>query len=65
MTKARYLTGAEIAAWLECPNGTVRWYAHRDRWERTEDGRRPVMYLREDVARTALKLAQQRAEAAA
>lgn len=52
MRVARALTVKEIAAFYEVPEGTVRWLANRDHWERTEDGRRPVMYLRANVATT-------------
>lgn len=62
---SRYLTLAEIAVIFEMPAGTVRWLAHRDRWKRTEDGRRPVLYLRDDVKRTMSAVLQARAEAKA
>ncbi len=48
----RYLTLAEIAMLYETPNGTLRWLANRDRWERSTDQRRPVLYLAADVVKT-------------
>lgn len=48
----RYLTGAEIAYLWNLPTGTVRWFAHRDQWRRSEDGRKPVLYNATDVRKT-------------
>lgn len=49
---SRYLSLAEIAKIYEQPQSTLRRLASTDRWERTEDGRRPVLYLRTDVSAT-------------
>jgi hypothetical protein len=51
-TVSGYLTLAEIAMLYEVPNGTLRWLAHRDRWERSGDQKRPVLYLSKDVRKT-------------
>lgn len=45
----RYMSAAEVAEAYGKPIGTVYWYANRDKWRRTQDGRRPALYLAEDV----------------
>lgn len=49
---SRYLTVAEVATLWHKPAGTVRWLAHRDRWSRSTDKRRPVLYSLSDVEET-------------
>lgn len=51
-TAGRYVTAHETAATWRRPLATIYWYAHRDRWTRTEDGRKPVLYLASDVDAT-------------
>lgn len=55
-----YLTLAEIEMIYEQPQSTLRRLASKDRWERTEDGRKPVLYLATDVAKTMLRVAKRR-----
>lgn len=47
-----YLSLAEIEMIYEQPQSTLRRLASTDRWERTEDGRKPVLYLAANVAVT-------------
>lgn len=47
-----YLTAAEIALLYARPPGTIRRLASNDRWRRTTDGKRPVLYLADDVETT-------------
>lgn len=47
--KHRYLSAREISDQWKIPAGTVYWLASDRRWRRTQDGRRPVLYLLEDV----------------
>lgn len=58
---ARYYTAKEIAELWDRPLGTVRRLASEDRWERTEDGKRPVMYYAQDVEKTMNRLDPTRA----
>lgn len=48
----RYLTAAEIAMLYRRPIGTIYRLASQYRWRRVSDGRRPVLYAADDVART-------------
>lgn len=48
----RYLTVAEIAMLYRRPIGTIYRLASQYRWRRVSDGRRPVLYAADDVART-------------
>lgn len=48
----KYLTVAEIAMLYQLKPATVRWYAHRDGWQRSSDSRKPVLYRAEDVEKT-------------
>lgn len=48
----KYLTVAEVAMLYQLKPVTVRWYAHRDEWRRSEDHRKPVLYRAEDVEAT-------------
>lgn len=48
----RYLSPAEIAAEWRMPIGSVYRHASQARWRRSEDGRRPALYLAEDVHAT-------------
>jgi hypothetical protein len=48
----RCLTVAEVAMLYQLKPATVRWYAHRDEWRRSEDHRKPVLYRAEDVEAT-------------
>ena len=50
--KQRYLTPAEIAERWNMPLGSVYRHASLNRWRRSEDGRRPALYLEEDVRAT-------------
>lgn len=50
--KQRYLTPAEIAEQWSMPLGSVYRHASLNRWRRSEDGRRPALYLEEDVRAT-------------
>lgn len=47
-----YLTPVEIAAIIRRPIGTVYRLASRDKWRRSADGRRPVLYDADDVGKT-------------
>lgn len=58
--KSSYLTLVEIAMLYRRPESTLRRLASTDHWERTEDGRKPVLYLATDVAKTMLRLAKRR-----
>lgn len=49
---SRYLTVREIAKLWRRPAGTVRRLASLDKWRRTEDRKRPVLYLTADVEET-------------
>lgn len=49
---SRYLTVRQISQLWPKPEGTVRWLAHRDKWRRSTDKRRPVLYLTTDVENT-------------
>jgi hypothetical protein len=53
----RYLTLDEIAMLYGRPKGTIKRLAHTDQWRRSEDGRRPALYLAEDVEATMRRLA--------
>ena len=48
----RYLTAVEIAMLYRRPIGTIYRLASQYRWRRVSDGRRPVLYAADDVART-------------
>lgn len=48
----RYLTADEIAKRWSMPIGSVYRLASEQRWRRTEDGRRPVLYHASDVETT-------------
>lgn len=50
--RRRFVTAAEIATDWAIPIGTVYALANTHRWRRTEDGRRPVLYLAADVFAT-------------
>lgn len=52
MPNRRYLSAAEIASQWQVALGSVYRLASQGRWERTEDGRRPVLYLAADVRAT-------------
>lgn len=52
ISPSRYISLAEIELIYEQPQSTLRRLASTDRWERTDDGRRPVLYLRTDVSAT-------------
>ena len=56
--KQRYLSPAEIAEQWTMPLGTVYRHASTAGWRRTTDGRRPALYLAEDVRATLDKLAR-------
>lgn len=49
---SRYLSAAEIAELWHRPVGTIRRLASTDRWRRTTDDRRPVLFDVDDVERT-------------
>lgn len=53
----RYLSASEIATLYRRPKGTIKRLAHTDQWRRSEDGRRPVLYLADDVEATMRRLA--------
>jgi hypothetical protein len=48
----RYLSPAEVAERWTMPLGSVYRLASEYRWRRTQDGRRPALYLAEDVRAT-------------
>jgi hypothetical protein len=48
----RYMTAVEIAEHWDLPLGTVWRYASLDQWRRSADGRRPALYLIDDVVAT-------------
>lgn len=48
----RYLTAVEIAMLYRRPIGTIYRLASQHCWRRVSDGRRPVLYAADDVART-------------
>jgi len=50
--KQRYMTPGEIAEQWAMPLGSVYRHASTQRWRRSEDGRRPALYLAEDVRAT-------------
>jgi hypothetical protein len=49
---SRYLTVEEISRLWSRPPGTVRRLASVDKWQRTEDHKRPVLYLITDVEKS-------------
>lgn len=49
---SRYYSAAEIHQLYGRPIGTIHAYASRYQWRRTTDGKRPVMYLADDVVAT-------------
>lgn len=51
-TAGRYVTAAETASTWRLPLGTVHRLASTEGWRRTDDDRRPVLYLAEDVDAT-------------
>lgn len=53
----RYLSPAEISAEWKMPLGSVYRHASEAKWRRAEDGRRPALYLVEDVRATLDSLA--------
>lgn len=57
----RYLTTEEIMLLYDRPRGTIKRLAHIDGWRRSQDGRRPKLYLAEDVEATMRRLAVNRA----
>lgn len=48
----RYLTAREIADLIRRPVGTIYRWASVYGWRRSDDSRRPVLYLAEDVEKT-------------
>jgi len=48
----RYITAHEAARDWRLPLGTVHRLAHTEAWRRSDDGRRPVLYLAADVDAT-------------
>jgi hypothetical protein len=48
----RYMSPAEVAERWDIPLGTVYWHASRNKWRRTQDGRRPALYFADDVRAT-------------
>lgn len=54
-----YYSAREIETMCKRPIGTIQRWASRDRWRRTEDGRKPVLYLAEDVERTLGRMAME------
>jgi hypothetical protein len=56
----RTMTATEVAAAYRLPLGTVWRLASTDRWRRSEDGRRPVLYRAEDVGATMRRLGHER-----
>lgn len=55
---ARYYSAAELAMLLRRPVGTIRRLASVDKWRRTADDRRPVLYDMDDVEATMARLAR-------
>jgi len=51
-TAGRYVTAAETASTWRLPLGTVHRLASTEGWRRSDDDRRPVLYLAEDVDAT-------------
>lgn len=51
-----YYSAAEAAMIYERPVGTIRRLASTDRWRRTGDKRRPVLYDADDVEATMKRL---------
>lgn len=56
----RYYSAAEIALLWKRPRGTIKRLASTDRWRRTTDGRRPVLYRAEDVEATMKRITGRR-----
>lgn len=56
----RYLTAVEISMLYGRQVNTIHRLAHEDVWRRSGDGRRPVLYLAEDVEKTMKRLAERR-----
>ena len=54
----RYVTAKEISDAYRRPIATVYRLASTDRWKRSGDGKRPVLYDVDDVERTMARLAE-------
>lgn len=57
----RYYSAAEIAMIWRRPIGTIRRLASVDKWRRTIDRRKPVLFDIDDVEATMARLADNRA----
>lgn len=53
----RYYTANEIAGMYRKPLGTIWRLAATDHWRRSDDGKRPALYLADDVEATMARLA--------